>query len=130
MRSGAERAEQSACCTIGEHASHHRHIFFDSVQPLLALSEQRALCTFFPLLLQASLQCCGMLFSSPGLCFAPGRRLPEALFMVFQLDSKSAKVCISCRSRQELLNQYSVAKIGFDRAGKGPLGVCQTLSRS
>ena len=35
-------AEQSAYCPIWVHASHHRHIFFDSVQPLLALSEQRA----------------------------------------------------------------------------------------
>ena len=58
-------AEQSVCCTIGEHASHHRHIFFDSVQPLLALSAQRALCTFFSLLLSASLLRCGLMVSSP-----------------------------------------------------------------
>ena len=33
-------------------------------------------------------------------------RLPEALFMVFLLDSKGAKACKSCRSRQELSNEY------------------------
>ena len=59
-------AEQSACCPIWVHASHHRHIFFDSVQPLLALSEQRAWCTFFSLLLSASLLRCGLMVSSPG----------------------------------------------------------------
>ena len=81
-------AEQSACCTIGEHASHHRHIFFDSVQPLLALSAQRALCTFFSLLLSASLLRCGLMVSSPERWASSGGRLPEALFLVFQLDSK------------------------------------------
>ena len=55
---------------------------------------------------QTSLHCCGLLFSSPRLCFSPGWRCPEALFMVFQLDSQGAKVCKSCRSRQELSNGY------------------------
>ena len=32
--------------------------------------------------------------------------MPEAFFMVFLLDSKDAQVCKSCRSRQELSNQY------------------------
>ena len=45
---------------------------------------------YFP---QALLHCCGLLVSSPGLCFAPGRRLPEALFMVSRLDSKVVKAC-------------------------------------
>ena len=77
----------------------------------------------------------------------------QALFMVFRLDSKGAKVCIlyfllvyifiisfsisvifsqkthkckSCRHRQELSNEYWVywlAKIGFDTAEKEPLKV-------
>ena len=75
-------AEQSACCPIWVHASHHRHIFFDSVQPLLALSEQRALCTFFSLLLSASLLRCGLMVSSPGPCASSGGRLPEAFFLI------------------------------------------------
>ena len=41
-------------------------------------------------------------------CFAPGGRLPEALFMIFLLDSKGAKACKSCKSRQELSNEYLV----------------------
>ena len=39
----------------------------------------------------ASLHCCGLMVSSPGPCASSGGRLPEALFMVFLLDSKSAK---------------------------------------
>ena len=39
--------------------------FFDSVQPLLALSEQRAWCTFFSLLLSASLLRCGLMVPTP-----------------------------------------------------------------
>ena len=102
---------------------------------------------------QAS-HCCGLLVSSPGPCASSGGHLPEALFMVFLLDSKGAKVyllptglaallrsagffsgvvffarmtlarsafhgfqvgvrrcksvhkCKSCRSRQELSNEY------------------------
>ena len=74
------KSVQSACCTIWAHASHHRHIFFDSVQPLLALSEQRALCTFFSLLLSASLLRCGLTVSSPEPCVSSGGRLPEVCF--------------------------------------------------
>ena len=85
-------AEQSACCPIWVHASHHRHIFFDSVQPLLALSVQRAWCTFFSLLLSASLLRCGLMVSSPEPCASSGGRLPEAFFLVFRLESQSAKV--------------------------------------
>ena len=36
--------------------------------------------------------CCGLIASFPGPCASSGGRLPEALFMVFQLDSKGAKV--------------------------------------
>ena len=54
------------------------------------------------------LRCCGLIASFPGPCASSGGRLPEALFMVFQLDSKGAKACISCRSRQELPTEYLV----------------------
>ena len=50
--------------------------------------------------------------------------------MVFQLDSKGAKACKSCRSRQELSNEYLLAKIGVDTAENEPLKVCQQLAKS
>ena len=50
-------------------------------------------------------------------------------FMVFQLDSKGAKVGQSCRSRQELSNEYLLAKFGVDTAENGPLKVCQKLAK-
>ena len=77
-------------------------------------------------------------FFSGALCVLSGGRLPEALFMVFlldskgvvealfivfQLDSKGAKVCKSCTSRQELSNEHLLAKFGFDTAENGPLKV-------
>ena len=82
----------------GHHASHYRLLSFESAQSLLALLEQRALCTFFSLPPQASLHCCGLRVSSPGPCASSAGRLPEALFMVFLLDAKGAKACRSCRS--------------------------------
>ena len=51
-------------------------------------------------------------------------------FMVFQLDSKGAKVCKSCRSRQEISNEYLLAKIGVDTADNEPLQVCQKFAKS
>ena len=50
--------------------------------------------------------------------------MPEALFMVFSLDSKGANVFKSCRSRQELSNEHSLAKFGFDTAENEPCKVC------
>ena len=41
-----------------------------------------------------------------------------------------AKACKSCRSRQELSNEYLLAKSGFDTAGNEPLKVCQKLVTS
>ena len=76
-----------------------------------APSEPRALRTFFSLLLQAASLCCGVVVSSPGLRASSGGRLPEALFMVFRLESKGAKVCKSCRSRQELSKAYFILEI-------------------
>ncbi len=69
-------------------------------------------------------------FFSGALCVLSGGRLPEALFMVFLLDSKGAKACKSCRSRQELSNEYLLAKFGFDTAENEPLKVCQKLAKS
>ena len=45
---------------------------YDVAQFLLAMSEQSALCTFFLYFPQASRRCCGLLVSSPVLCFSPG----------------------------------------------------------
>ena len=56
--------------------------------------------------------------------------MPEALFMVFLSDSKGTKVCKSCRSCQELANEYLLAKFGVDTAENGLLKVCQKLNKS
>ena len=92
-----------------------------------------ALCIFFSLLPQASLLCCGLMVSSPGPCASSGGRLPEARFMVFLLDSKGTNEavhkCKSCKSRQELSNEYLLAKIGVDTAENRPLKVCKILAK-
>ena len=67
-----------------------------------------ALCTFFSLPLQASLHCRALMVSSPGPWASFGGRLPEAFFLVFRLEAQGAKACKSCRSRQELSNEYLV----------------------
>ena len=79
-----------------------------------------------------ALHCCGLMVSSPGPCASSIGRLLEALFTVFGLESKGANVCKSCRSRQELSNEYSylVAKFGVDTAENGPLKVRQTSAKS
>ena len=84
-----------------------------------------AKCRFFEF--GAVYSCRGLIASFPGPCASSGGRLPEALFMVFQLDSKGAKACKSCRSRQELSNEYLLAKFGFDTAENEPPKVCQKL---
>ena len=40
-----------------------------------------------------------------------------------------AKACKSCRSRQELSNEYLLARFGFNTAEKEPLKVCQKLAK-
>ena len=53
-------------------------------------------------------------------------------FHGFLLDSKGAKgatVCTSCRSREELSNEYFLAKIGVDTAENESLKVCQQVLR-
>ena len=49
--------------------------------------------------------------------------MPEAFFLVFRLESQGAKACKSCRSRQELSNEYLLANIGVDTAENEPLEV-------
>ena len=56
--------------------------------------------------------------------------MPEALFMVFLLDSKGAEVCKSCRSRRELSNEYLVAKLSFDTGEIESRKVCQMLGQT
>ena len=75
-------------------------------------------------------RCCGLIASFPGPCASSGGRLPGALFMVFQSDSKGAKACTSCRSRQELSSEYLLAKFCVDTAENEPLKVCQKLAKS
>ena len=57
-------------------------------------------CTPFSRIPQAQLMQLDSFFSG-ALCVLSGGRLPEALFMVFLLDSKVANVCKSCTSRQD-----------------------------
>ena len=73
---------------------------------------------------------CGLMVSSPGPCVSSGGRLPEARFTVFLWDSKGAKACKSCRSRQELSNEYLLARFVVDTAENVPLKVCQKLAKS
>ena len=50
----------------------------------------------------------------------------SSAFHGFQIGVKSCKrVCKYCRSRQELSNEYLIAKIGFDTTENRPLKVCQ-----
>ena len=63
-------------------------------------------------------------FFSGALCALSGGRLPEALFMVFLLDSKGAEACKSCRSRQELSDENLLAKFGVDTEENEPCKVC------
>ena len=43
---------------------------------------------------------------------------------------KCVDLCKSCRSRQELSNEYLPAKFGFDTAENEPLKVCQKLAKT
>ena len=78
-------------------------------------------------------------FFSGALCVMSGGRLPEALFMVFLLDYKRAKVCKSQRRISVNLvdlvksfqtSNYLLAKFGIDTAESRPLKVCQKLAKS
>ena len=83
-------------------------------------------CTPFSRLPQAQLLWLDSFFFG-ALCVMSGGRLPAALFMVFLLDSKGAKACKSCRSRQELSNEYLLAKIGVDTAENEPLKIWRKI---
>ena len=56
----------------------------------------------------------------PGPCASSGGRLPEALFMVFQLDSKDAEIRKSSRIRKTLHNDMLLARFGFEIVGSEP----------
>ena len=113
MRSGGKRRYCSSYSYLqssvlfappGRHASHHRLYLLNQRSPYSAV---RAACQCAPSFrLFPRHRCCGLIASFPGPCASSGGRLPEALFMVFQLDSRGAKACKSCTSRQELSNGY------------------------
>ena len=85
----------------------------------------------------------------PGPCASSGGRLPEALFMGFQLDSKGRKACQKrflwffnwipkvqkCANLVDLVKGFQTsiyyllnfAKFGFDTVESGLLKVCQLL---
>ena len=52
----------------------------------------------------------------------------DEIWLNFRMRS-GAKVYTSCRSRQELSNEYLLAKIGVDTAENGLLKVCQKLAK-
>ena len=51
-------------------------------------------------------------------------------FHGFSFGFPRCKSVKSCRSRQELSNEYFLAKFGVDTAENGFLKVCQKLSKS
>ena len=99
----------------GRRASRHRRYLLNQRSPT---SAGRAACPCAPSFRDSPRHsCCGLIASFPGHCVlcpedaCPKRfswffywipKVPKALFMVFQLDSKGAEVCKFCRSRQEL----------------------------
>ena len=93
-----------------------RLLSFKSAQFLLALAEQGALGTFSSLLPPDLATWLRSAFSSPGLCFSPGRRCLEALFTIFTRDSKQCKgvYCVA------LGESFLLANFGFDTAENGP----------
>ena len=112
----------------------------ESAQSLLALIEQRALCTFFSMLAQASLHCCGLMVSSPGPCASS---LARSAFHGFSIGFPRTKAqkCVNLVDldksfqtsfeRDSYSNEYLLAKIGVDTAENGPLKltVCQKLAK-
>ena len=57
--------------------------------------------------------------------FENAQKIDDNLLKYWGLSG--AKACKSCRSRQELSNEYLLAKFGFDTAENEPLKVCQKL---
>ena len=90
---------------------------FESAQSLLALLEQRA---HVHLLLSTSPGLAALLRSDgffSGAVYFVRRTLARSVFhfIVFLLDSKDAKVCKSCRSRQELSHDVPFSQFLFER---------------
>ena len=56
--------------------------------------------------------------------------MQEAFLLVFRLEFLGANVCKSCRSRQELSNEYLLTNFGVDTAENGPLNVRQKIAKS
>ena len=57
--------------------------------------------------------------------FENAKKIDENLLKYWGLSG--AKACKSCRSRQELSNEYLLAKFGVDTAENEPLKVCLIL---
>ena len=57
--------------------------------------------------------------------FENSKKFEENLLKYWGLGG--AKACKSCRSRQELSNEYLLAKFGVDTAENEPLKVCLIL---
>ena len=49
----------------------------------------------------------------------------DEVWLNFECGAKGAEVWKSCRSRQELSNEYLLAKFGVDTAENGSIYVCQ-----
>ena len=65
-------------------------------------------------------------------CFVQ-RALARSVFLGFQIGVSRCKSVYSnksCRSRQELSNEYLLAKLGVDTAENGPLKAYQQLAKS
>ena len=127
---------------------------FESAQSLLALLEQRALCTFFSLPPQASLHCCGLMVSSPGPCASSGgcqkrfswfsywipkvqkcvnllRSFQSSNVQIFIFQFLSMSLFLNLLFEQDSYsNEYLLANFGVDTAENGPLKICQKLARS
>ena len=87
-------AEQRAMCTFRALCLASQASSFESAQSLLPLVEQSA--RVHPPFRDSSRPSCrGLIASFPGPFSSSGGRLPAALFTVFQLDSKGAKVRFS-----------------------------------
>ena len=73
----------------GRRASRHRHYLFNQRSSYFRC---RAACPCAPSFRGSPRHsCCGLIASFPGPCASSGGRLPEALFMVFQFDSRGVK---------------------------------------
>ena len=85
-------AEQSALCTTAHYAPHHRHSHLLNRRSSYLRCLSRVPCApFFLYFPQASLHCCGLLVSSPGLCSFPWLTLARSAFHCFRIGFKRCK---------------------------------------